>query len=249
MVADIVTNPFVARDMVAALLAKLTARGFGADMLGRMSSFIIDELRKVLAKYRDEQAAVIFRAGLESGVIEFRVRGDSGDWVAPDHIWTSADEGAAQLPSKNGGALKRSLFLPVYASDLNNDETNVAIYLDDEAVIRWWHRNGTDRRSYALRGWRRGNVYPDFVFAALRDDEGERIVAVESKGDQLSGNMDTAYKTALLETLANAFGRGRGDDGNALPLKRDAIDFDAAVVLFSEWKAKLPLLIKGNIPR
>ena len=245
MIADIVPNPFVARDMVAGVLAKLAARGFDAGVIGRMSSFIIDELRKVLTTYRDQQAACVFRAGLESGQIEFRVRGDAGDWSAPDHIWTNAQEGAAQLTGKTGGALQRSLFLPVYASDLNTDETGVAVYLDDEAMIRWWHRNGTDRQSYALRGWRRGNVYPDFVFAALRDGDSERVVAVESKGDQLSGNLDTAYKTALLATLAKAFGRGAGGEAGVLALQKATIDFDAAVVLFSDMKLKLPTLIKG----
>lgn len=246
MVADIVPNPFVARDMVATLLSKLEARGFGADMLGRMSSFIIDELRKVLGKYRDEQAAVIFRSGLESGAIEFRVRGDGGDWIAPDHIWTNQPETGAPLLSNTHQPLSQSLFFPVYALDFNDDEKRTAIYLDDEAMIRWWHRNGTGKNGYSLRGWRRGNVYPDFLFAALRDGKGERVVALETKGDHLSGDEGTVYKMALLETLSKAFEKRAAASGGSLPLARDAIDFDAAVVFFGEWKAKLPMLISGG---
>jgi type III restriction enzyme len=158
----------------------------------------------------------------------------------PRQIWTTAEEGAAQQTKQSGAPLERSLFLPIYAADLNDDERRVAVYLDDDSAIRWWHRNGVDRRSYGLRGWRRGNVYPDFVFAALKDGSGERIVAVESKGDQLAGNLDTEYKRQLLETLTEAYARHGGAGGG-----RGAVDFTAAVVLFSDMKAKLPVLISG----
>jgi type III restriction enzyme len=170
------------------------------------------------------------------------IRGDTNDWIAPDHIWTTAIEASPQLLSGRGGPLERSLFLPVYASELNTDETRVAVYLDAQTAIKWWHRNGTDQGSYALRGWRRGKVYPDFIFAALKDGTGERIVAVESKGDQLAGNLDTEYKRQLLETLSAAFGQGAA----AFPSPQAPIDYQAAVVLFSEWQAELPSLISGQ---
>lgn len=99
----------------------------------------------------------------------------------PDPEWTTAEEGSPQIVGGGGGPLKSSLFLPVHATDLNSEDRSVAVYLDDEAAIRWWRRNGASRDSYAVRGWRRGNVYPDFVFAALREDAGERIVALETK--------------------------------------------------------------------
>lgn len=245
MINDIVPNPYVARALVQRVLCRLAGRGFDSDMIGRMSGFIIDELRKVLGRWREQQAAAVFRERLDSGRIEFRVRGDGGDWTAPDHMWTTAAEAAPQLLSGTGGALERSLFLPVYASDLNNDEIQVAVYLDAQAVIKWWHRNATDRGSYALRGWRRGNVYPDFIFAALRDESGERIVAVESKGDQLAGNLDTEYKRELLETLSKAFGKAAASKAGELPMPSKSVDYDAAVVLFSDWRTKLPVLISG----
>jgi type III restriction enzyme len=176
------------------------------------------------------------------------VRGDAGDWTAPDHIWTNASDNAPQVPSKTGGTLERSLFLPVYASDLNDDEKHVAVYLDAEAVIKWWHRNGTDRGSYALRGWRRGNVYPDFIFASLCDDAGERLVAMESKGDQLAGNLDTEYKRELLDMLTRAYGQSWGIKSGELPMPSKTIDFEAAVVLFSEVDVRMPVLIGGSPP-
>ena len=247
MIGDLVPNPFAARDLVEQVLARLAARGWDDALVGRLSGFIVDEMRKRLADWRDGQAAAIFRARLDSGAIEFRVRGDDGDWIAPDHEWTTSEADAAQLHASNGGPLQHSLFLPIYAADLNPDERKVAIYLDDLSVLRWWHRNGTERGSYALRGWRRGNVYPDFLFAALVDGAGERTIALESKGDQLAGNLDTAYKASLLETLTATYGDRASSPVGKLDLKRSAPDYNAAVVLFSDYKAAIPMMLQPSI--
>jgi type III restriction enzyme len=70
------------------------------------------------------------------------------------------------------------------------------------------------RLGYGLRGWRRGNLYPDFLFAALRDTNGrDRRVVIETKGEQLEGNRDTEYKRALLETLSAAFREATAKQG------------------------------------
>lgn len=245
MLTDIVSNAYVARDLVGRVLKRLETRGFEAEKIGRLSAFIIDEMRKGLGKWREVRAATLFAERLDSGQIEFRIRGDDGDWVAPDHIWTSAAETAAPLLGKTHGALERSLFLPVYASELNKDETKVAVYLDAEAVIKWWHRNGTERGSYALRGWRKGNVYPDFVFAALRDESGERIVALESKGDHLD-NLDTDYKRKLLDSLTAAFGKKAGAKTDELALGGKSVDYEAALVLFEDMDRDLPKLVNPS---
>ncbi len=244
MLIDIVPNAYVARELVGRALARLGERGFDADKIGRLSAFIIDQLRKALGKWRESEAAKLFGERLDSGQVEFRIRGDGGDWIAPDHIWTTAAETSPRMTGKTGAALKRSLFLPVYAGELNPDETGVAVYLDAETVVKWWHRNGTERGSYALRGWRKGNVYPDFVFAALRDDSGERIVALESKGDHLD-NLDTAYKRKLLDKLTDAYGQKAAGKAGELGLGGKDIHYKAAVVLFDDMDRDLPKIVDG----
>ena len=220
--------------------------GFASDTIGKLSAIIIDAMRKSLSAWREGEAARIFGERLDAGQIEFRVRGDAGDWIAPDHIWSTAAENAAPLLRDGHITLERSLFLPIFATDLNNDETKVAVYLDAEHTIKWWHRNGTDRGSYALRGWRKGNVYPDFVFAALKAGRNERIVALESKGDQLAGNLDTQYKTALLAKLTYAYGKATKVDDGKLRLGAAQIEYESAVVRFSDMDTKLPALITPN---
>lgn len=245
MLADIVPNVFAAWELVDGLTGRLRGLGWSDDDLGRLGAFLIDELRKALVAERERQAPTLFRAGLDNGTIRFELRGDGHDWQMPAETLTTQPDGAAQLNSATGGVLERSLFLPIYAGDLNDEERAFAIYLDGDAAVRWWHRNGTIRGNYALRGWRRGNVYPDFLFAALQEAGGrERVVVIETKGEQLEGNRDTEYKRALLDTLTDAFRPSGGAGG--IEGERDPFDFSAAVVLFDERDAKLPALIRGE---
>lgn len=242
-IADLVPNVFGAWAIVDGLLKEMRALGWDETLIGRLSAFIISELRTDLAKERDRQAAGLFATGLDAGAIRFGLSGDTGDWIAPAELWTSLPEDAPQLTASNGGPLERSLFLPIYAAELNDAERKFAVYLDHDDAVRWWHRNGTTPRSYAVRGWRRGNVYPDFLFAALQESERERIVVIETKGEQLAGNPDTEYKRELLALLSEKCDSTPPQRG-ALGLD-DAFDFSAAVVLFGELEAKLPTIIRG----
>lgn len=244
-IADLVPNSFTAWGLVDALQRGLGERGWTVELIGRLSAFIIAELRTDLAEERDRQAAGLFAAGLEGGTIRFGLRGGEGDWLAPIETWTTFPLDAPQLSASNGGPLQRSLFLPIYSGELNDPERKFAVYLDRDDAVRWWHRNGATTRSYALRGWRRGNVYPDFLFAALREGERERIVVIETKGEQLAGNPDTEYKRALLELLSEKFDPTPPQTG-ALGMAEEAFDFSAAVVLFGELDAQLPALIRGR---
>lgn len=244
-IADIVPNSFTAWGLIDALVGKLRGLGWTDAAIGRDASSIIEELRKVLATERDNQSAALFTAGLESGAVQFALRGDDCDWRAPATITTAQAEGAPQLTASNGGPLERSLFLPIYRADLNDAEQSVAVYLDRYDAVRWWHRNGSTRGNYGLRGWRRGNVYPDFLIAAARDEaESERVVVMETKGEQLAGNHDTEYKRALLASLTAAFGRNAGG-GTQLDLA-EPFTFGAAVIMFDDLNAQFPALIRGG---
>ncbi|MBO9512220.1 hypothetical protein [Erythrobacter sp. A6_0] len=161
----------------------------------------------------------------------------------PSQFFVIATANADTLQSTTGGALERNLFTPVFKHELNSDEQGLARKLDDHDMIRWWHRNGTAHGSYALRGWKRGRVYPDFVFAAVQDGDEQRLVALESKGDQLD-NLDTAYKRDLLTKLTEAYGQNAGGVAGQLALVGDVPDYEAKVVLFSEMDAELPGLIE-----
>ena len=126
-ISDLVPNSFAAWDVVAGLVARLKARGWDDTLLGKLGTLVVDRLRGVLNKEREAQAQALFKAGLAAGSIHFALRGDGGDWFAPDHIMTSQPMTAPDLRGATGKALAHSLFLPIYRADLNDAEQSFAI--------------------------------------------------------------------------------------------------------------------------
>lgn len=255
MISDVVVNPFVGREIVGKLLGLLKDRGFDRERLGKFAGVIVETLRDGLIAVRDERAEALFRDGVKGGRIQFRLRVDGNNWQMPGTILTTESEGAPQLLSNKGTALQKSLFVPIYQADLNNDEQPVAAYLDGEEALIWWHRNEA-RSQYGLQGWRRGVVYPDFVFSVRKADgsdkatgETGRITALETKGDQLAGNLDTEYKRKLLAFLSDHFA---WDDtvptGQLALVTNTGETVNAALVQIGDWKVELPKLLKPPLP-
>ena len=242
MILDIVPNPFVGRELVGRLLAALRTHGFNDRRLAAVAGLVIEELRSELGKQRDAQAEALFKDGVAAGRIQFRLRLDGRNWRMPFHIETTEALGARQLLSKDGGPLERSLFAPVYENEFNRDESDIAVYLDGEKALAWWHRN-VARTQYGIQGWKKGKIYPDFIFAVRADGVANRVTILETKGDQLD-NLDTAYKRDLLSFLSGNFAWDDCMPAGKLELIADNNQtIKCALILMSEWKTKLPRLL------
>lgn len=238
MISDIVPNPFVGREIVGATAAALRARGFDDGRLGQLASLIVEEMRKGLDAERNARAEALFKAEVKSGRIQFRLRLDGRNWRMPFSIETTEPENARQLLNRAGGPLEKSLFAPIYENELNSDERDVAVYLDGEKTLTWWHRN-VARTQYGIQGWKKAKIYPDFIFAVLRDGEAKRITVLETKGDQLD-NLDTAYKREALSFLSDHFRWDEATPVGELELVNNGETVEGTLILMSEWKAKLP---------
>lgn len=242
-IGDLILNPFVARAIVGDFLAALRARGFDDEKTGRHAGLILDELRRGLDAERTTRAEALFRAGVAAGRIQFRLRVDRGNWPMPKQIETALPANAPQLVNRNGGPIERSLFAPVYHAELNNEEREVAVHLDADATVQWWHRN-VARTQYGLQGWRRSRIYPDFIFAASEGDGKRRIVVLETKGDQLAANLDTAYKSSVLSILSDNFDWNTTVPAGELQLvTEDGVTVECDLVLMSDIPTTLPRLI------
>lgn len=238
MISDIVPNPFVGREIVGATVAALRARGFDDEKLGLLASLIVEQLRKGLDAARNANAEALFKAEVAAGRIQFRLRLDGRNWRMPFSIETMEPENARQLLNRAGGPLEKSLFAPVYENELNSDERDVAVYLDGEKTLAWWHRN-VARTQYGIQGWKKAKIYPDFIFAVQRDGEAKRITVLETKGDQLD-NLDTAYKREALSFLSDHFEWDEATPVGELELVNNGESVEGTLILMSEWKAKLP---------
>ncbi len=243
MISDLVPNPFVGREIVGRLLAALRARGFDNVKLGALASLIVEELRKGLDKEQTARAEALFKAGVTAGHIQFRLRFDGKNWQMPFETETVQPEGSRVLVGNDGTPVRQSLFFPVYEDDFNRDERDVAVYLDGDAALSWWHRN-VARSQYAVQGWRKAKIYPDFIFAVSSKDGSSRITILETKGDKLD-NLDTAYKREVLDFMSKNFSWESTVPAGTLELvKNTGETVDMTLILMSEWKSKLPTYLK-----
>ncbi|MBN1929096.1 MAG: hypothetical protein JW764_06105 [Chlorobiaceae bacterium] len=245
MISDIVPNAWWASDIVGDLLAALKNLGFDDAALGRISGLIVEELRKGLEEVRTDRAEALFRHEVAEGRIQFRLRADGRNWQLPETAQTFEPEGADQLNGANGGPLEKSLFSPIYKGDFSSkDERDVAIYLDEQKALTWWHRN-VARSHYAVQGWRREKVYPDFIFAMQQAESKSKLVVLEMKGNHLAGNDDTEYKKAVLKLMTTAFAEEpRQRIGELELVHQSGPTVECDLVLFPEWKTRLPELMK-----
>jgi type III restriction enzyme len=236
IIADIVPNPWVARELIGKVIAGLTARGFDSTKIGQLSSFLLEEMRKDLIKQRDVIAEQIFFDKVALQNIQFRLRTDAHNWQMPEHMWTELAENTPKLTRKTGDVVEKSLFAPAYQPDYNNDENDFACYLDEHQALIWWHRNVAKSGQYYVQGWRKSKVYPDFIFAV----NGEKFVVLETKGDQLEGNLDTVYKKKLLTVINKNFSFDKTQKAGELELVfDDSTTLSCDLLLMSEWKTKI----------
>ncbi|MEC9267469.1 MAG: DEAD/DEAH box helicase family protein [Pseudomonadota bacterium] len=240
VVSDLVPNPFVARAIVADLIKALEARGFSKEKIGTATGTIISLLREDLERERLSRSEAQFKTDIADGLIQFRLRIDGKNWRMPSTITTTEPDGADTLTNKHGLPLEKNLFAPVYKAELNADERRVAVMLDDASNLKWWHRNAVG--SYGLPGWRRGRIYPDFLFAVKRSGENGEFVALETKGDHLQ-NEDTDYKRALLEALTEGFAWDNTTPVGELELTNSGETVRCELILMKDIKADLPKVL------
>ena len=245
MISDIVPNAWWASEIVAQTIDGLKVRGFDEGKLGEISGLIVETLRTWLGKQRDTQAEKLFREEVAAGRVQFRLRTDGHNWRMPLQSETFEPLGSEQLLGKSGEALERSLFAPIYKGDFSSqDEREIAVYLDAEDALDWWHRN-VARSQFALQGWRKEKIYPDIIFAVRQNKTDRKLVALEMKGQHLAGNDDTTYKQAVLQLMTEAYRIEQSPRVGELELVvEDGTSFKCDLVLMTEWKYRLPQFLK-----
>jgi type III restriction enzyme len=246
VIGDLVPNAFSARRLIGILLDGLKARSATDALIGSLASFLLEELRRHLAAEVERLAEQRFRALLAAGVIQFRLRTDGRNWRMPQEIETSQPVMSAPLLRPDGTVAERSLFAPAYQAEFNTEEAEFACYLDANAAVAWWHRNVARPGQYAIQGWRRNRIYPDFLFALVEQGGRRDLVALETKGDQLAGNLDTTYKRAVMDAVTDAYRHEQVQNAGELEIVvDDKTRVRCRLVLMSEWRTAVPTMVSA----
>ena len=197
---DVVPNPWQAARMTANFLKKHT--GYDDSKLLNNRIYLSEVLRRNIKETLDKKAESVFRSKIKNDAIRFHLETDEKlDYELEKSLEVYVSSRERALQGEHGRPIQQSLFEPVYESNFNGLEMDFALYLDKSDSISWWHKIAA-KQQYRLQGWRRQNVYPDFIACGKGDG---KMLILETKGVHLKGNEDTSYKQKLLETLEAAY--------------------------------------------
>ncbi len=197
--AEIVDNAFIARE-IGEKVASLFSKKLEPEVLDQDAGYIAREIEKKLVEYKRAQEQALFEKLITDGALEFVVSDDEDtgfEMPAQDIV-------ANDLLS----SYQHNLYEDVEHRSFNTLEQEVAEIVDRSPNVIWWARNKTTKGWYAVQGWQRNKIRPDFVIARKNDaDELELVYVVESKGAQLAGNEDTQYKEAVFNRMNKMKGK------------------------------------------
>ena len=204
--SDIVPNVWQAARIAQDFISKLRDAGKTQADIDNGMSYIAEVLRDGVVEAVNQNAESVFLGKVKRGNIRFDLKIEDKRYKI-----TTYNVKGDKIFTVNGRPAQRTLFDYVYEEEFDNDlEHSFATYLDTHEAVIWWHRLvARQAGSYSLRGWKKGNIYPDFIVMANKESNKIRLGIYDTKGEYLMGNLDTEYKKAVLETLEGAFNCGK----------------------------------------
>jgi type III restriction enzyme len=200
---DVIPNPWQAARILMDAIKALNDKGHDDTVIFNSRLYLLDNMKRHLKQRVHECSEQIFKDKLKSGDIVFRLITNGNEnlnFEIAQELKILARQDERKLSKKNGDKIENNLFEFIFEKDLNNLEKDFALYLADSDAVTWWHRMVV-RQDYALQGWQRNKIYPDFI--ACMDEN--RLLVMETKGLQLKGNDDTQYKTRLFDLLTDYY--------------------------------------------
>jgi type III restriction enzyme len=245
--SDVIPNPWIAYELGHKAL-QLLSKKYKKEIIAANFVFVIEELKKILEKEKNEMAELIFKKLLDKKKLCFFLIQESGHHILPSHIEVKSNK---QLVRSDNSPIQKSLFDYVPDEDLNDTEKTVAIYLDEHAQLLWWYRNRV-RKDFHIQGWQRHKIYPDFIAAKkansasplekeLEDETYDKVYVLETKGVHLKANDDTKYKQNVF-ALCNELGAKKA--WTELFDEFPDHNFEFQVVFEDEWQTKMNHLIQ-----
>jgi type III restriction enzyme len=234
-IVDVVPNPWVAYEITNKLLNTIYEKYKDKKIVANNIIFIIEELKKLLIKERDQLAEAIFKDMINKKSICFFLLSDKGAYELPSSI--TFRKNVNILVRNDNTQIQKSLFDFVPEDDLNQLEQSVAIYLDEQEKLLWWYRN-ISRQNYFLQGWKKNKIYPDFVFTKQDEqnaDDYGNVFVIETKGVHLK-NEDTDYKKNVFD-LCNKIGSKKEWKEINSEFGEKGIEFQ--VIFEDEWKQRI----------
>jgi type III restriction enzyme len=240
---EVIPNPWVAHEVGNLVFRELVKRA-GEESVARNLVYIVEEICKRAEMEKDRLTQHVFSQLIKDRELRFLLlQGDLG-YCLPSKI--TVEMTSRTLVREDGRPLERSLLDFVPEGELNATETSVALYLEEQEKLLWWYRN-LSRQDYAIQGWRKHRIFPDFIFSEVDTSDPtdyDKVFVVETKGIHLKMNEDTKYKQQVFDRCNQlAKERSWSKLGPEFPEKK--VTF--RVVFEDEWQRELnAMLAKGT---
>ena len=242
----VVPNPFRGAALARRVFETLGAR-HPPERLAANFVFVLDSLRRHLEAERDRLARSVFLDMLRSGDMRFLVITESLlPFRLPEEIQVPKGR---QANREDRSPYVRSLFDRTMERDLNGLENRVASWIDGQERLFFWYRNRA-QKDYFVQGWKRGRIYPDFIFTLQPDrgDDGmefDQVFVVETKGLHLADSKDTGYKKSVFKLCAKHVQKKNwADFAPAMRGRRMRYE----IVAEGEWEERLHSLFRSAPP-
>ena len=205
--SDIVPNPWHAARIAQQLIHRLKQDGKSEEDIYDRRAYLTQALREHVRDEVESQAEIVFKQKLNEGEIRFDLETGKPHYRMAGRYEIQVGPNDRPMIKRNYDPVQLTLFEPVFERQFDNElEKSFACYLDEQSALQWWHRVAARQQGeYYLQGWKHGRIYPDFVALASRGNDEKRVLIFDTKGEHLSGNLDTEYKRKVLETLEGAF--------------------------------------------
>lgn len=192
--SDVIENAFQAYKLVQRHLDLLRDQ-FPAHEIDQHFGIAASMLTDYLVEEKRRQEEEIFLSLVKDEQLVLAVSDDPS-------IGYSVPKTDEIIVSKIPNAFKYYLFDDIDVASMNSLEQRVGDLLDKQERILWWFRNKVSRSWYSIQGWRKYAIRPDFVAAKKTvDGKLEIVYILESKGEQLLGNLDTQYKKRVFDEM------------------------------------------------
>jgi len=191
---EIIENPFLARSKAGEFIDSLIS-AIGEDKVHEHFGYIVSRLVKLLQQSKEEQEESLFKDMIEKNQVSLAILDD-------DIVGCRIPDTDTIDVSRMQNPYNHYLYDDLDLSSLNSLEQNVGTILDKQDNILWWLRNKTSQQWYAIQGWRKNKIRPDFIVGKKKAGDALEIVYIlESKGEHLVGSDDTKYKKKVLDLM------------------------------------------------
>jgi type III restriction enzyme len=242
---EVVPNPFVCGKWVSSYIECLLSSGWTEEDLAKGQRYVLDQMEKRAKAVLEEVCCAVFEASLNSNKIIFDLVLDKW-WEVPHVSKIEIPLGEDRKRRGDRNEFEKAMFSPVFPSEFTGLEYKVASFVDRQEAVSWWYRNVVKSDGYGIQGWRKNKIYPDFVFAVEKDNEVEQWYVIETKGDQLIGNLDTKYKSSLMTKLTESYTEGAASKIGQLTLFEKRAAYHCELIAETDWELRMNKLFEDQ---